>query len=229
MPPTDADLRAVELAGGAAEAGEPGAAAEVPSVATRRQILDATEDLLRRRGIGGTTTRAIAQQAGCAEGTIYRHFADKSALLCELVDSRFPDFKSLVRSLPGRAGTGDVRTTLEEVAAAALTFFRLAIPLVVVPLSDADLLMQQRRHFEAADTGPIRVFEDLTTYFAKEQAAGRVAGQVGPRYMARLVLGTCFSQAFVEALVGERATLGPDAEFVTEVVSLLMAGLEPAS
>src|SRR5205085_4580512 len=98
----------------------PDASPDRPPDKTRLHILDAAEDLIRRRGMEATTTRAIAERAGCAEGTIYRHFPDKHALLCEIVDATFPAFHALLDGLAAKAGTGDVRVTLEELGAAAL-------------------------------------------------------------------------------------------------------------
>jgi AcrR family transcriptional regulator len=194
---------------------------------TRRQILEAAEHLIRRRGMGATTTRAIAEEAGCAEGTIYRHFPDKQTLLCEIVDGRFPAFRNLISSLPGRAGAGAVAATLEELGLAALDFYRVIIPLVVGPLSDRQLLLEQRRHFQQANTGPLRVFEDVARYLRREQELGRVSSAVSVEHVTRLLLGACFGQAFVEALVGDDALLGGDREFVAATVSSLLAGLAP--
>jgi AcrR family transcriptional regulator len=194
---------------------------------TRRHILEAAEDLIRRRGIGATTTRAIAEKAGCAEGTIYRHFPDKHTLLCELVDARFPDFRALVGALPAKAGSADLRTTLEEVGVAALTFYRLVVPLAVMPLADHELLEQQRRYFRETGRGPMRALADIAAYLRREQELGRLSPRVSPPHVARMFLGACFSQAFVEALVGDEASLGADADFVALTVDTLLEGAAP--
>jgi AcrR family transcriptional regulator len=195
--------------------------------AIRAHILEAAEGLIRAEGLSACTTRAIALRAGCSEGSIYRHFADKHALLTEIVHSRFPAFLEIMRSLPGRAGTGTVTGNLETVARAALGFHRAILPLVTGPMNDHDLLAQQRRHFRETDGGPMRMFADLARYLSDEQARGRVSAAASPDHVARMLLGTCFAQAFVEAFVGEEARLGDDETFVSGVVGTLMAGLEP--
>jgi AcrR family transcriptional regulator len=51
---------------------------------TRIKILRAAQKLFAQKGYNGTTTRDLAQKAGVAEGTIFRHFPNKKAILVEL-------------------------------------------------------------------------------------------------------------------------------------------------
>ena len=51
---------------------------------TEARILKAAERLFARRGYGGTTTRDLAQAAGVAEGTLFRHFDSKKAILVQV-------------------------------------------------------------------------------------------------------------------------------------------------
>lgn len=53
-------------------------------VETQTRILQAARRLFARRGYDGTTTRDLAQAAGVAEGTIFRHFENKKAILVEV-------------------------------------------------------------------------------------------------------------------------------------------------
>src|SRR5690348_9472497 len=53
----------------------------------RRQVLDATALLLRRKGYEATTTRAIAEQVGIKGGSIYHHFPSKDAIVAEVVNN----------------------------------------------------------------------------------------------------------------------------------------------
>jgi AcrR family transcriptional regulator len=54
------------------------------AVATRKRLVRAALDLFTTHGYHATTTPAIAARAGVAEGTIYRHFPSKEALLNEV-------------------------------------------------------------------------------------------------------------------------------------------------
>lgn len=48
---------------------------------TRERLLEAARELFTTTGYHATTTPMIARRAGVAEGTIYRHFPSKQALL----------------------------------------------------------------------------------------------------------------------------------------------------
>lgn len=53
----------------------------------RAQILEAAAQAFARHGFRGATTRAIAQAAGVAEGTIFRYFPTKRHLLLALFEA----------------------------------------------------------------------------------------------------------------------------------------------
>ncbi len=53
---------------------------------TRARLLRAAEELFTRRGYVGTGVGDVAERAGVGVGTVYHHFADKRAMLLELVD-----------------------------------------------------------------------------------------------------------------------------------------------
>lgn len=51
---------------------------------TRTRILNAALRLFARQGYDATTTKDLAAAAGVAEGTLFRHFANKKAILVEV-------------------------------------------------------------------------------------------------------------------------------------------------
>ncbi|MEG4813703.1 helix-turn-helix domain-containing protein [Microcoleus sp. K5-D4] len=51
---------------------------------TKKRILQAAQRLFARSGYDGTTTRDLAVAAGVAEGTLFRHFDNKKAILIEV-------------------------------------------------------------------------------------------------------------------------------------------------
>ncbi len=58
---------------------------------TRTRILQAAQRLFAAKGFEGTTTRDLAQIAGVAEGTLFRHFANKKAIFVEVATSGWVD------------------------------------------------------------------------------------------------------------------------------------------
>jgi AcrR family transcriptional regulator len=70
------------------------------------------ERVLRSKGLARATTKEIAREAGCAEGTLYLHFADKLDLVRAVHEKLLPAFVEVVRHLPGgRPGPGRSRAT----------------------------------------------------------------------------------------------------------------------
>ncbi|MBK1988564.1 TetR/AcrR family transcriptional regulator [Sphaerospermopsis aphanizomenoides BCCUSP55] len=58
---------------------------------TRNRILQAAQRLFASQGFEGTTTRDLAQAAGVAEGTLFRHFTNKKAILVEVATNGWVD------------------------------------------------------------------------------------------------------------------------------------------
>ncbi|WP_437756455.1 TetR family transcriptional regulator [Sorangium sp. So ce1389] len=57
--------------------------------ARRARILEAARRLFAERGFKGVNLDAVAAEAGCAKGALYLEFADKEALLREVVEQSF--------------------------------------------------------------------------------------------------------------------------------------------
>ena len=55
------------------------------SASAHRRVLRAALDLMSSRGVDGTSMDAIAERSGVSKATIYKHWADKEALLLELM------------------------------------------------------------------------------------------------------------------------------------------------
>jgi AcrR family transcriptional regulator len=69
---------------------------------TRDRLVRAALELFTTRGYHETTTPLIAQRAGVAEGTIYRHFASKDELLNEIYRAGVRLFAAAVREADPR-------------------------------------------------------------------------------------------------------------------------------
>ena len=146
------------------------------SASTRERLLDATERIIRERGILAVTTKDIAREAGYAEATLYRHFQNKTELLLAVMAERLAGtLLELIRELPGRAGMGEVAATLEEFVAAAVAFFGQTMPLNVALSADPTLLAEHNRRLRELGAGPEVALRNVAAYIAAEQRLGRAA------------------------------------------------------
>ena len=62
----------------------------------RQAILQATAKLIALHGLQNTPTSLIANEAGVGEGTIYRYFKDKEALVVTVYRGLIEDFNNAV-------------------------------------------------------------------------------------------------------------------------------------
>jgi AcrR family transcriptional regulator len=70
---------------------------------TRAQIMNEARELFLATGLSGFSMRALASRVGVSATALYRHFADKDALLATLLGEAFQTFGSyLGRSLAGK-------------------------------------------------------------------------------------------------------------------------------
>jgi AcrR family transcriptional regulator len=194
----------------------------------RDAILGAARQIIDEQGLQAATTRNIAELAGCAEGTIYRHFEDKHELLIQLFAGSAPEFLSLVGELPGRAGSETVRSILMQLGLAALPFYRAVLPFVGGSIVDPELRMLQRQRFNVPDRGPVHALRQVERYIEAEREIGRLGRSGSAAGAAIAILGAAFSRAYLDVWLGPEV-LGrcSDEEFVEGVVSALLEGLDP--
>jgi len=87
-----------------------------PPASTHQRLLDAAARVFARDGLTGATTRAIADEAGVNEVTLFRHFQSKDRLIAAVIGENFgPKSASAHVALP--AVTADFRTDLIGLAA----------------------------------------------------------------------------------------------------------------
>ncbi len=79
---------------------------------THQRIVEAAARVFARSGLAGATTRAIADEAGVNEVTLFRHFQTKDRLLAAVVGQNFGSATSDDPSHPPLPVTGDLRADL---------------------------------------------------------------------------------------------------------------------
>ncbi len=165
--------------------------------AQREAVLQAAVGLLAERGYGGCSMAAVAERAGIATGSMYRHFASKAELSVELFRRVVNREVAAVHDAVARHDTPKARiaAVVETFAARALRAPRLAHALLVEP---ADTVVNAERLVFR------RTFRDV---LAAEIAAALAAGQLppqDPQLTAAAIVG-----ATAEALTGPLAAAPP--------------------
>ncbi|MGI8411678.1 MAG: TetR/AcrR family transcriptional regulator [Solirubrobacteraceae bacterium] len=179
---------------------------------TRERLLQAARELIEEGGYGGASVIAIAQRAGVAAGTLYRHFASKEELFVELFGSvcghEERATRAAAQTLPASAMAVDrIETILSTFARRALSNPRLAWALIaepVDPLVDAHRLAYRERYARV---------------IAEGLRAGIEAGELPEQnvaFTAAALVGGCG-----EALVGPLSPLAADQPPVEEILAAL--------
>lgn len=185
--------------------------------ATREALLNATIRLVREVGYAQTTTRAVSAAAGVAEGTLYRHFPNKAALLLGAVMHQSEPILARVAELPARAGHGTVAANLTDCLTELTRMREVLLPLELALLTDPELVRQTRQP-------PPRELDpavQLAAYLEAEQKLGRVRGDVSARSAAVVLLATLFG--LQAAPPGAREHMG--AVSVADAVDIVLVGL----
>ncbi len=193
--------------------------------ATRARLIEATRSVVAEAGYAHASTRAIAQAAGVAEGTIYRHFPDKASLFFAAVLEANAAVVSWVTTLPARAGQDTVESNLADAAVRLAELRDQILPLEVALAADPDLAAQRRRAMAAAGPSlPPGPPEAVAAYLAAEQRLGRVRADVDSHEAATVILGMLFALGTMPAIGGQ--DLSP--ERIASAIRLLVHGIAPA-
>ena len=73
----------------------------------RRVIIDAALALFARKGFRGTTTKEIAEAAGCSEATIFKYFTSKDELYSAILEVKSAIEETLAKATEAAAKGDD--------------------------------------------------------------------------------------------------------------------------
>ena len=163
----------------------------------RPEILAATEALIRTRGLAGTTTRAIAEQAGCSEAALYVHFDSRLNLLLAVLEESLPDMLVPLRSLEQSIGFRTPQQNLVTSIRAIFAFHEHVVPMLCSLFSDPELLTAYRNSLTSRNKGPHGAMARLQKYISAEQALGRIRESVDTETAATMLMACSFFKAFV--------------------------------
>ncbi len=106
----------------------------------RDRILAAAIEVIRSRGITAATTKEIARNAGVSEGSLYNHFANKTALFAAALAEVTGTARTAMATLLGSAGQGTVEGNLVRLAADMVRFYGELLPMTGPVLADPELI-----------------------------------------------------------------------------------------
>jgi AcrR family transcriptional regulator len=205
---------------------------------TRQALLDAALQVFLRHGFARATTREIAQTAGVAEGTIYRHFADKHALFHDVFVSLMGEAAEELLRFRERAGRETVRDNLEQLFTLVGGIQEQLSSLMASMWADPDLAKNvSARARELAPEGlvPPGPVSMVAEYIRAEQEFGRIRSDVDATEAAAVVVSVPFAAGMERAFSEHPWATGefpvPD-DFPTPAagaLDILARGLAPAS
>jgi AcrR family transcriptional regulator len=167
---------------------------------TRTKILQASLQLFARQGYDGTTTRDLAKLAGVAEGTLFRHFANKKAILIEVATTGWVDI--LTDLLTELSEMGSYKAVSQVMRRRMLNMRK-----------NGDLLrvcfIEAQYHPELKETIQAEVISKMTdvaeAFFATAMEKG-IYRQMNPKIVAKVFLGI-----FAIAGFSEQTIIDPEA------------------
>ncbi|MEO0432714.1 MAG: TetR/AcrR family transcriptional regulator [Cyanobacteria bacterium J06656_5] len=180
---------------------------------TQEKILEAAQRLFARRGYGGTTTRDLAQAAGVAEGTLFRHFENKKAILIEVATRGWVELLT------------DLLTELSEMAnykAIGKVMRKRMLNLS----ANTDMLrvcfMEAQFHPELRERVQAEVISKMTdvaeAFFQTAMDRGTYR-PMNPRVVARIFLGMFTVAGFSQTTLADEASSPQDMKELAETLA----------
>jgi len=202
---------------------------------TRERILDAAEDLFARRGISGSSLRAVTGRAGVNLAAVHYHFGSKQALLDAVVERRArPINASRMRALArigedGRNGTPTVEAilrafflpglhSLQELPTKKDTLMRLLSRIEAQPPEVVEDLF--RRHFGEVCSHYIAALERALPHLPSAQVADRF------RFAIAIVTRVLSGYLDLDTIPLHPPSAVGDEEHFEHAVAFSVAGLE---
>jgi AcrR family transcriptional regulator len=189
---------------------------------TKRKIHEAALRLFVEKGVAETSVRELTQAAGIAEGTLYRHYESKDALVADLFASNYAAFAQRLRDLPPRSA--GFRARLDAMVAEIYRFHDEN------PTLFRFLLLVQHQalpHVPDGDSNPVTVLQSMVVEAAaRGEARLDVSDQDGPALATAMILGLILQPATALAYGRIEAPLS---RFAGTIAGACWRALNPAS
>jgi AcrR family transcriptional regulator len=151
--------------------------------------------LFARRGYDGTTTRDLAEAANVAEGTLFRHFPNKKAILVEVATQGWVEI--LTDLLTELSGMGSYKA-VEQVMKSRMLHLHENADMLRVCFMEAQFHPDLREHIQAE---VIAKMTDVAEAFFQTAMDQGVYRQMDPRMVARVFLGMFAIAGFSQSTI----------------------------
>ncbi len=184
----------------------------------REHLVVTAERMISEQGAAGLTVRAIAREAGVADGVLYNHFADKEELLAEALRAYVASVERGLGELP-EPGRGTVAANLRAHLEHGLAMHRAILP------AFAGLAAQPKVLDRFAERGrPGEDWRDrLLDYLRAERDLGRLNPDAKVEAAAAMIVGVCHETVLTALLQGVARPMA--AKDVDDLVAVILDGI----
>lgn len=183
----------------------------------REHLIATTERIIATHGTAGLTVRAVAREAGVADGVLYNHFTDKEELLATALRAHVRTVEESLAELP-EPGAGTVEANLRAYLAYGLAMHRAILPAFAGLLNRPTVLTR----FAELDEHGGDWRDRLTAYLHAERELGRIAPDAHIDTAAAMLVGICHDTVLAGLLRPDRSPAEPAVE---PVVATLLTGI----
>lgn len=166
---------------------------------TETKILKAALHLFAQRGYSGTTTRDLAQSAGVAEGTLFRHFENKKAILVAVATQGWVEI--LTDLLTELSEMGSYKA-IGQVMQRRMLNLRKNSDLMRVCFMEAQFHPELREQIQTEVIG--KMIDVAEAFFQTAMDRG-IYRPMNPRMVARVFLGMFTVAGFSQETLGDEA------------------------
>ncbi|QFU92628.1 TetR/AcrR family transcriptional regulator [Amycolatopsis sp. YIM 10] len=179
----------------------------------REHLIATAGRMISAQGTAGLTVRAIAREAGVADGVLYNHFTDKEELLANALRAHVRAVEAELGTLP-EPGSATVEWNLRTHLEYGLALHRAILPAFAGLLAQPAVLT---RFGELGGDGD-EWRDRLREYLRAERALGRLAADARVDAAAAMLVGICHEAVLSGLLPHAGSTRSPAADEVIEAV-----------
>lgn len=186
----------------------------------RKRILDAAETVFDRKGYGDATMEEIAQAAGMAKKSVYKHFADKPAVFWALINTHDDILKADTSGAVPDNPRAQIRQLLYDLASFVLAPRQLRLTRLIIAEARKNPELAERFHSECMEKA-LTIFQErldqahavfkTSKSDARTMADMFVGAAIGPLQFRALILPS--DHAAILETMNERVELATDLMF----------------